>query len=145
MSAPNSTGRCSAGEQKQLSTVSRAPALCARSASAWMSHTSVSGLVGVSAKSNFVFGRIARFHSATSVCETKLVSTPNLPNSLPNRFIVEPNTEREQITWSPLFSSPMHSMRIAPMPVDAPIAASVPSIAASRCSKLDTVGFDVRP
>ena len=30
------------------------------------------------------------------------------------------------------------------MPLDAPIAASVPSSAASRCSKLVTVGLEVR-
>jgi hypothetical protein len=74
-----------------------------------------------------------------------VLSTPNLPNSLPIRFIVEPNTEREQITWSPAFSRPMHSSRIAAMPVAVPMAASVPSIAASRCSKLVTVGLEVRP
>ena len=48
--------RCSAGEQKQLSTASSAPAPCAMSASARMSQTSVSGLVGVSANSSLVFG-----------------------------------------------------------------------------------------
>ena len=31
------------------------------------------------------------------------------------------------------------------MPVDVPIAASVPSSAARRCSKLVTVGLEVRP
>ena len=61
-SAPNSTGRCSAGEQKQLSTASSAPASCAMSASARMSQTSVSGLVGVSANSSLVFGRTAARH-----------------------------------------------------------------------------------
>ena len=55
-SAPSSAGRCNAGEQKQLSTASSAPAPCASSASAAMSHTSVSGLVGVSANSRRVFG-----------------------------------------------------------------------------------------
>ena len=109
-----------------------------------MSQTSVSGLVGVSANSSLVFGLIAAFHSATSVCETKVVSTPNLPNSRPIRLSVEPNTEREHTTWSPAFSRPMHIMRIAPMPLDAPMAASVPSSAARRCSKLATVGLEVR-
>jgi hypothetical protein len=31
-------------------------------------------------------------------------------------LIVEPNTLREQTTWSPAFSRPMHSSRIAAMP-----------------------------
>ena len=109
-----------------------------------MSQTSVSGLVGVSANSSFVVGRIAVRQSARSVCETNVVSTPNLPNSLANRLIVEPNTEREQITWSPIFSSPMPSNRMALMPVAVAMAASVPSIAARRASKLRTVGLLVR-
>ena len=110
-----------------------------------MSHTSVSGLVGVSAKSSFVVGRNAARHSSRSVCDTNVVSTPNLPNSLANRLTVEPNTEREQITWSPLFSRPMISRRIALMPVEVATAASAPSIAARRASKLRTVGLLVRP
>ena len=69
--------RCSAGVQKQLSTASSAPASCAIVASAAMSHTSVSGLLGVSANSSRVAGRTAARHAPTSVCDTKLVSTPN--------------------------------------------------------------------
>ena len=79
-----------------------------------------------------------------SVCETKVVSTPNLANSLPNRFSVEPNTDCEHTTWSPARSKPMPIIKIAPMPLEAAIAASVPSSAANRCSKAVTVGFDVR-
>ena len=105
-----------------------------------MSQTSVSGLVGVSANSSLVFGRSAAFHAATSVCDTKVVSTPNLANSRPISAIVEPNIDREQITWSPALSRPMHIIRMAPMPVDAPMAASVPSMAARRCSKLGDRG-----
>jgi len=63
-----------------------------------MSQTSVSGFVGDSANSSFVFGLTARRHSSGSVCETNVVSTPNLPNSPANRRIVEPNTLCEQIT-----------------------------------------------
>ena len=51
------------------------------SASAAMSQTSVSGLDGVSANSSFVFGCIAAFHCAASVCETKVVATPNFAKS----------------------------------------------------------------
>ena len=72
-SAPSVTGRCSAGLQKQLSTASSAPPACAISASAAMSQTSVSGLVGVSANSSRVVGVIAARHAAGSVCDTKLV------------------------------------------------------------------------
>ncbi len=56
-------------------------------------------------------------------------------------LMVEPNTLCEQMMWSPAFSSPMHSSRMAAMPLAVPMAASVPSSAASRCSKLATVGL----
>ena len=114
------------------------------SASAAMSHTSVSGLVGVSANSSLVLGLIAARHSARSVCDTKLVSTPNLANSLANRLTVEPNTEREHTTWSPALSRPITSSRIALMPVAVATAASAPSMAARRASRLRTVGLLVR-
>ena len=67
-------------------------------ASAAMSHTSVSGLVGVSANSRRVSGRMAACQAAGSVCETKLVCTPKRAKSVPNSRMVEPNMEREQIT-----------------------------------------------
>ena len=70
MSAPNFNGCCSAGEQKQLSTASQAPASWAISASARMSLTSVSGLDGDSMKKSLVFGFTAARHSAGSVGET---------------------------------------------------------------------------
>ena len=140
-SAPYSTGFCSAGEQKQLSTASQAPALFAISDKARMSQTSVSGLVGDSANSSRVFGLMARRHSLTSVCDTKLVSTPNFANSRPSSMIVEPNTLCEQTTWSPDFKSPITSSRIALMPLDVAMQASVPSIAARRRSIIITVGL----
>ena len=108
-----------------------------------MSQTSVSGLLGVSANSSFVLGRIAARHCAASVCETKLVSTPNLPKSW-NSLIVEPNTLCEQTTWSPALSRPMISSAIAAMPLAVPMQPLVPSIAASRRSIIVTVGFEKR-
>ena len=69
-SAPSSSGRCSAGVQKQLSTTSSAPASCATSASAAMSNTSVSGLEGDSTNSSRVFGRSAARQLAGSVPST---------------------------------------------------------------------------
>ena len=56
-------------------------------------------------------------------------------------MIVEPNTLCEQITWSPAFSSPMPSNRIALMPLDVAMQASMPSSAASRRSNIVTVGL----
>ena len=141
MSAPKVSGRCSAGVAKQLSTANNAPARCAKSASAAMSHTSVSGFVGVSANSNLVFGRIAAFHSSTLVCETKVDCTPNFAKSEPMSLIVEPNMLREHTTWSPACSKPKHIIKIADMPDAVEIAASAPSILAKRCSKLATVGL----
>ena len=115
------------------------------SASARMSQTSVSGLVGVSANSSRVLGLSAAFHCAISVCDTKLLCTPNLANSPPMSLSVDPNMECEQITWSPALSSPMHISRMDDIPVEVASAASVPSRAASRISMLVTVGFPSRP
>jgi hypothetical protein len=70
MSAPSSSGLCSAGEQKQLSTASQAPACFAIAASAGMSLTSVSGLEGDSIKKSLVFGLSAFLQSSGSVGET---------------------------------------------------------------------------
>ena len=109
-----------------------------------MSQTSVSGLVGDSANSSFVLDLSARRHSATLVCETKLVSTPNFANSRPSSMIVAPNTLCEQITWSPAFSRPRPIKRIAPMPLAAAMQAWVPSSAARRRSNIVTVGFEKR-
>ena len=106
-----------------------------------MSQTSVSGLVGVSAKSSLVWGRSAAFQAATSSWATKVDSTPNLPMSLPMSLMLEPNMEREATTWSPALSRPMQSIRMADMPEAVPMAASLPSSAARRRSKLATVGL----
>jgi hypothetical protein len=113
------------------------------SASAAMSQTSVSGLLGVSANNSRVLGRTARRHSSMSVCDTKLVSMPNLAKSW-NSLMVEPNTEREHTTWSPPCSVPSISSRIAPMPLAVPMPACAPSKAARRRSIIVTVGFEKR-
>ena len=111
------------------------------SASARMSQTSVSGLLGVSANSSFVSGRSAARHASGSVCDTKVVCTPNLPNSPCSSLMVEPNTLREQMTWSPAFSRPMTSSMIAAMPLEVAMQASVPSSAARRRSIIIVVGL----
>ena len=143
-SAPMAMGRCKIGVAKQLSTTSNALPAWAMSASALMSHTSVKGLVGVSANNNRVLGRMAACHSATWVCDTKVDCTPNLANSLPINLMVEPNIEWEQMTWSPLLSKPKHMSKMADIPVEVAIQASEPSRAAKRASMLATVGLPRR-
>ena len=106
-----------------------------------MSHTSVSGLVGDSANSSLVLGVTGGPPLPRSVCETKVVLTPNLANSRPNSMIVEPNTLCEQTTWSPAFSSAMPRSRMAPMPLEVAMQASAPSSAARRRSNIVTVGL----
>ena len=145
ISAPMSMGRCKMGVAKQLSTASKAPALCASSAKATMSHTSVKGLVGVSAHSNRVLGRIAAVHAAKSVCGTMVDSTPKRANSEPINLMVEPNIDCEYTTWSPALSRLNNISVIADMPLEVAMAASVPSSAANRISKLLTVGLPARP
>ena len=142
-SAPNLIGCCRAGEQKQLSTSSSAPPAWAMSASAAMSQTSVSGLLGVSANSSRVLGRMAARHSPASVCETKVVSMPNLAKSW-NSLIVEPNTPCEHTTWSPALSSDRMVIRMAAMPLAVAMQAPAPSSAARRRSIIVTVGLEKR-
>ena len=115
------------------------------SASAWMSHTSVKGLVGVSANKSLVLGRMAAFQAARSVCATMVDSTPKRANSEPMSLIVEPNIDCEYSTWSPDLSK-LNSISItADMPEAVASAACVPSMAARRISKLLTVGLPERP
>ena len=141
MSAPKANGCCSTGVQKQLSTASSAPHCFATVAIAAMSEISVSGLDGVSRKNSFVFGRTAAFHSATSVADTYVVSTPNFLMMLLNRLIVAPNTLRDATMWSPALSSPITQANIADMPDAVAIHCSAPSIAARRSSNIVTVGL----
>ena len=54
---------------------------------------------------------------------------------------VQPDSECEHTTWSPAFKRPMHIIKMADMPDDVPMAASVPSRAAKRSSMLVTVGL----
>ncbi|MNC87015.1 hypothetical protein D3C83_27090 [compost metagenome] len=70
MSAPSSSGFCSTGVQKTLSTASSAPALRASVDSFSRSEISVSGFDGVSRNSSRVLRRIASCHSSTRVGET---------------------------------------------------------------------------
>ena len=144
MSAPSAMGRCNTGVRKLLSTASSAPALWAMLASAAMSHRSVRGLVGVSANSRRVLGRMAACQSLVRVWATKLACTPNRAMMLPSRLMVLPNMDCEQTMWSPALSSPMHSASMADMPLAVATVAGACSSALRRCSKLLTVGLPVR-
>ena len=55
--------------------------------------------------------------------------------------MVEPKTLCEQTTWSPALSKAMPVKRMAAMPLDVPIQACVPSMAARRRSNMATVGL----
>src|SRR6185437_4721838 len=140
ISAPKSSGRCSAGEQKQLSTASHASFFFATAASAAMFDISVSGLEGVSIKSSFVLGFTADSQACISVAETNVVSILKLLRIL-NRFTVAPNRLREATMWSPAESRPITQERIADIPEEVATQASAPSSAASRSSKAVTVGL----
>ncbi len=141
MSAPNFIGCCNAGEQKQLSTTSSAPALWAMSATAAMSATSVSGFEGVSRKNSLVFGLTAARQAARSVPSTKVVSTPNLAKMLENSVMVEPKMARELTRWSPACIDDITIDMIALIPDAVAMHASAPSSAARRLWNIATVGL----
>ena len=118
-SAPYFIGRCSAGEQKQLSTASQAPAVL-------RDRRQRADVADLGQRIGRRFGeqqlrvrldRAAPFARRRSA-RRSVVSTPNFANSRPSSMIVEPNTLCEQMTWSPAFSRPMPSSRIALMPLD---------------------------
>ena len=58
---------------------------------------------------------------------------------------VEPNIDCDITTWSPDLRRLKHISITAAMPDAVAIQASVPSMAAKRISKLDTVGLPERP
>ena len=98
MSAPNSSGRCSTGVQKQLSTTNSAPWAWASSASADISATSHSGFDGVSINSMRVFPVTASRQPSMSVSPTKVVLTPKRARYFWKSTLVVPKTPREQTT-----------------------------------------------
>ena len=77
MSAPNESGRCSIGVANVLSVTSRTPSACAMSPRARRSARNIIGLVGVSQKSIFVFGRIAASTFSMSRMSTNENVSPN--------------------------------------------------------------------
>ncbi len=58
--------------------------------------------------------------------------------------MVDPNIDCENTTWSPDLSRLKSMSMIAAMPDAVAMAASLPSIAARRSSRLVTVGFPER-
>ena len=140
-SAPNSIGRCSAGEHMQLSMASTAPAFFATSASAAMSAISHTGFDGVSAKSRRVSRRTALRHASTSVRSTQVVAMPSRARIWSKSGTTVPNTPRAAMMWSPDLSSPSAVVAMAAMPVAVATHACAPSSAASRAWNIDTVGL----
>ena len=141
MSAPRSSGRWRTGVQKQLSTTSQQSCRCASSASAAMSPSSVNGLEGVSRNSMRVFGVMADAQASRSSSGTNRVRMPSLPRYWLNRTTVLPKMLREATISSPASSNPRQVDRIAAMPDAVATQRSPPSIAASRVSKVRTVGL----
>ncbi len=83
-----------------------------------MSHRSVSGLVGVSAKTSGCWAARRPSRRQYRSAATKVVSTPKRAISVPSSLMVEPNMDCEQITWSPAFSAVSATSKMADMPVD---------------------------
>ncbi len=81
MSAPSSSGRWYIGVENTLSTISRAPALCDSSATAWMSTRSSIGFDGLSRKVTVAGRDNALSHAPRSVPFTNSISTPQRGSS----------------------------------------------------------------
>ena len=106
-----------------------------------MSATSPSGLVGLSAKSIFVSGRIASDQARMSATSTNVVLMPNGGSTFANSDMVVPNRPSAATTWSPPRSSAIAVMKIAAMPDAVAMQLRPPSRAARRPSNARTVGF----
>ncbi len=89
-SAPRAKGCCRYGEANVLSTTSNASASWASTASAAMSETFSSGLVGVSHHTSRVVGRTAARTASTSPSGTGVKSTPQRASTLANSRKVPP-------------------------------------------------------
>ena len=100
--APSSSGRCSMGELKVLSTASQRPRARANSARRAISTIFSIGLVGVSHQIKRVVGLMAASSAAMSFRSTKLKSKPaDRRRTRSKRRKVPPYTSSMQITWLP--------------------------------------------
>ena len=76
MSAPSASGLCSTGDRNVLSTLTSAPCAWAIFATAAMSVSTMSGLLGVSMCTSLVFGFIAASTAARLLVSTYSISMP---------------------------------------------------------------------
>jgi hypothetical protein len=130
-SAPRSSGRCSTGVAKMLSTMTRAPAACASSLTAATSTSSCIGFDGVSKNTTFAGVASAASHCARSWPSTRSVVTPQRGRIDVRIWKHEPNSAREATTRSPARSIDASALNTADMPLAVVRAASAPSSSAA--------------
>ena len=102
MSAPCAIGRVSTGEATVESTATRAPAACARAATAAMSVMVQSGFAGVSIQTSLVLpGRIAAATRATSLMSISSTSSPQCVAKVISQLRSDQYITCGASTWSP--------------------------------------------
>ena len=106
-----------------------------------MSITSSVGLVGLSRKKSFVFGRTAFSQFSIFVPSTSVASIPYFGISVSTTQRQEPNSARAATTWSPALALHRSAAETAAMPEAVARASSAPSIAHMRFSNMSTVGL----
>ena len=115
-SAPSSSGRCTIGVAKVLSTATIAP--CLRSTTAAMSTTFSSGLVGVSTQISLVSGA----HRPLERVEVGLVDHVVLQAEAGEHLVHEPVGAAVEVlrqdTWSPAEQCAVSSACVAAMPLE---------------------------
>ena len=143
-SAPNSSGRCTYGVAKVLSTASSASCSRARPASAAMSAMPSSGLVGVSHQISRVCGRIAARTWSRSPSQAGVKSSPHRSSTRAKSRNVPPYASFGITTWSPGPQTAWISAVSAASPEAKAKPWRPPSNAARHCSSAVRVGFAER-
>ena len=143
MSAPHASGRCTGAGANVLSTTTRMPSPTVRFTPA-ISVTFMSGFVGVSKYTIFVFGLTAAATASRSDVSTGVTSMPNFGMTSRMTTFVQPYTQSPTITWSPACKRPSSTELTAPMPLPAATQSSPPSMAAILSSSVRTVGLPPR-
>ena len=143
-STPSAIGRWLTGVANVLSASVTMPRSRAIAATAAMSVISSRGLLGDSIRNSRVAGVTASAQALTSVCSTRVHSTPRRGSSACTRLSEPPYMLRCATTWSPARTSASTAVVSAPMPEPKTRPRSAPSSVATASASSTWFGFPWR-
>ena len=106
-----------------------------------MSTNSSVGFDMLSKNTALVPGCTAAFHCARSAPSTNVTFTPNRVSTSSSTYRHDPNSARDDTTWSPARNIEVSAPLTAAMPLAVAKASSVPSRPAMRSSNIRVVGL----